>query len=147
MFTFLFALLACAPQTTEPLATEALRPTVEVTAPSPWYYADEGDGIDWSSLRREGADLAFRTIGHGLQSGPLADDVAEVAGLVCGTATHLSLAFRDGRLAEVLSVPEAPCVTAAAAAADWSRLLVGERPLASAEHAVLVFDVPAQASM
>lgn len=140
---FALLLLACTAVPSVPTTVAS----VEVTAPSPWYYADEGNGIDWTSLRRDGAELAFRTIGHGLDSGPLADDVAEVAGLACGTATHLSLAFREGALAEVLSVPEVPCVDAAAAAADWSELLVGARPLAQAEHAVIVLDVPAQVAL
>ncbi|MDP2311480.1 MAG: hypothetical protein Q8P41_01130 [Pseudomonadota bacterium] len=127
---FLSLLLACATQ------------AASSPAPGDWFYADRGDAIDWSSIRFDGADVVFRTIGEGLESGP----VQGAALLACGTATRATLAFAEGVLVDVVTVPALPCVEAAAQAIDWAELQLDGEPLGERVHALVVYDVPAEAS-
>ncbi len=130
MLTFLL-LVACATQSSSP-------------APGDWFYADTADGggaIDWASIRFVGADVVFRTLGAGLVSGPVAG--AEL--LACGEATRATLAFEEGALVEVVTVPVSSCVEAAAQAMDWSALLLDGHGLDERVHTLVVYDVPAEA--
>lgn len=133
MWSLFLALFACS---TTP-AAHAASP-----APGDWFYADAGDAIDWSSVRHVGADVVFRTIGPGLRSGP----VRGAGWLACGAPTRATLAFEDGVLVDVHTVPETPCVEAGARAADWSSLPLDGLPLGEAVHALVVYDVPAEAT-
>lgn len=131
MFTLL-ALFACATQSSSP-------------APVDWFYADTADGggaIDWASVRYVGADVVFRTLGAGLASGP----VAGAERLACGEATRATLAFEEGALVGVVTVPATPCVEAAAQAMDWSTLALDGHGIDERLHTLVVYDVPAEGS-
>lgn len=132
MWPLLSALLACAPV---PAASAGASP-----APGDWFYADDGEAIDAASVRLVGADVVFRTVGTGLRAGP----VAGAARLACGEATRATLVFAEGALTDVITVPEAPCVEAAARAAAWGHLPLDGVPLAEQARAFVVYDVPAE---
>lgn len=126
----LFLLAACGTQQTAS------------NAPGNWFYADDGQSIEWASLRYLGPDVAFRTTGDGLASGP----VTGAERLACGQATRATLLFEQGRLSEVVTVPAAACVEAASLATDWATLQLDGRPLGELRHAIVVYDVPAEGS-
>lgn len=121
----------------------ACAPTPDDPAPAaPWFYADFGDGIDADSLALVGTDVAFRTLGGDLGSGPLPDGATMAAALACGEATHLTVALRDGAPDRVWSVPASPCVERRALRADWAPVALGATVAGDTTTAVIVLDVP-----
>lgn len=124
------------------LLLAACAETPDSPAPADWFYADNGGAIDWSSVRFAGADVLFDTVGRGLVSGP----VSGAAQLACGAPTRATLAFAAGRLVDVVTVPAAACVEAAAEALDWASLPLAGRPLGDTPRALVVYDVPAEAT-
>ncbi len=132
MWSLLLVLAACS---NPPTAAASASP-----APGDWFYA--GDAIDPSSIRFEGADVVFRTVGGGLRSGP----VGGADQLACGTATRATLSFEAGALVDVYTAPAAPCVEAAARAMDWSGLSLDGVSLGDAGRALVVYDVAAEAT-
>lgn len=134
MWSLLFVFSACSPVSSAPAAASP--------APTDWFYADAGDAIDWASVHLQGADVVFRTVGAGLRSGP----VAGAERLACGRPTRATLAFEEGELVAVHTVPAVPCVEAAARAASWASLPLDDSRLGDAARALVVYDVPAEAS-
>ncbi|MES2641281.1 MAG: hypothetical protein V4850_17455 [Myxococcota bacterium] len=124
----LFLLVACA--------------QVASPAPGNWFYADDGESIEWATVHYRGPDVAFRTTGEGLASGP----VSGAERLACGQATRATLIFEQGVLTEVVTVPAAACVEAASQAMDWATLPLDGRALGERQHAIVVYDVPAEAT-
>lgn len=125
-----FLLLACAP-----LDSGA--------APTNWFYADQGEAIDWPSVAydREG-NVVFRTAGAGLRSGPV--DAPWTAALACETGARLTVAFVDGEIDRVNTVPENPCLAEVASRIDWTALDLDGTPLDGMHHALVVLDVPGE---
>jgi hypothetical protein len=134
MLSLLATLFACS-LSTNASASESL-------APTNWFYADDGEAIDWSSVRIRGGDVTFRTQAPGLRTGRT-DGAALLA---CGAATRATLLFEEGVLVDVFTAPSAPCVEAAARKRDWGALRLEDQPLRDAVHAVVVYDVPAEAT-
>lgn len=121
----------------------ACAPTPDQPAPAaPWFYADFGEGIDADSLALVGADVAFRTLGGDLGSGPLLGGAAVASTLACGAATHLTVALRDGVPERAWSVPSSPCVERRALMADWSPVALGATVAGDTTTAVIVLDIP-----
>jgi hypothetical protein len=139
MSSLLFVLLsACSPVPTA--SAEAV--AAASAAPANWFYADPGGAVDWASVRFEGADVVFRTAGRGLVTGP----AVGASWLACGHATRATLLFEGGTLADIRTVPESPCVEAAARALAFDGLPIGEGRLADTDRALVVYDVPAEAT-
>lgn len=137
MLAILFTLLGCAAAPASP--TDDL---ASLAPPAPWYYYDMGDAIDWDSLRFLGREVAFRTRGGALESGPVPDGPAWADALACGQATRATLLFREGRLDDVVTVPEAPCVEAIARTLGLSGMRLGAVPVVATGQAVIALDVP-----
>jgi len=89
---FLALLLACFP------ASPAL---VAVGAPTMWYYADQGDGMDPDSFAIVDGEPVFRTSGFGLRSGPLADAESLAWDLSCAASPRIIARFQEGRLTDL----------------------------------------------
>lgn len=142
MWVLLSFLSACADVPADAPAPAARDAAVSLAPPAPWYYYAMDEAIDWASLRFVGADVAFRTRGPGLQSGALEGAEVWAAALACGQATRATLLFEEGALARVATVPEAPCVEAAAWALGLADLRLGDVPVATTGQAVVALDVP-----
>ena len=125
-----FQLFACVAQ-----ATTA--PTMEVGAPTDWFWA--GDAIDPASITFRGADVTFDTVGADLRAGA----VSGAGWLACGDATRATLVFEAGVLQDVVTVPYVPCVEEAAKDLDWSALPLDGLPLDATARAVIVYEVGA----
>lgn len=115
-----------------------------IAPPAPWYYYDQGEGIQWETVHMIGEDVGFRTIGNGLQSGPLTDVEVLTDLLACGQAARVVLAYTDGVLERVYSVPETPCIAAQATALQ--DMYLGDVALNQTRHALIILDVPAEPS-
>lgn len=136
---FLLAtLLACAPSPESPVAGT----TVGGPA-APWFYADFGDAIDWSTVAVEAGELSFRTLGGDLGSGELTNGDALAEALACGGPTRLTVGLRDGAVQEVWTFPAVGCVERAARSLDWSEVAIGAMLVGDVSQALLVLDVPA----
>ena len=123
-------LLACAPS--DPGA-----------APTNWFYADQGDAIDWQSVAYDtNGNVIFRTAGAGLRSGPV--DAPWTGALGCEAAARLTVAFVDGEIDQITTAPDNPCVADVADRIDWSALDLDGIRLDATHHALVVLDVPGE---
>lgn len=118
----LFALmLACAP---------AAPAAVAIAAPTMWYYADQGDGMDPDSFAIVDGAPVFRTDGFGLRSGPLAEAGELAQALACDASPRVIARFRDGVLTDLVGGCDVdPDLLAGleiegTPAADWTNLVV-----------------------
>jgi hypothetical protein len=148
----LIALLAChspslptATPTHHPSAPERRetlsRVTLDDEAPTNWFWSDDGLAIDWASIGFSEGNPVFRTDGGSLRTGP----VAGAERLACGEETRATLLFEDGALQDVHTFPDAPCVEDAAWAQAWTSLALDGARVGDVVHAVVVYDVPAEA--
>lgn len=129
---FAFLLVAC-----------ATTPELEAPAPTDWFYADQGEAIDWASIDYDAhGNLIFRTMGPGLQSGPI--NAPWAGNLACGAGTRLTLSFADSELVGIATAPGNPCVAEIVARIDWTALDLDGISLYQMQRALVVLDVPGE---
>lgn len=153
MLPLLALLLACSPGN-QAIAAEGLPDSfagaadqASVAPSAPWFYADLGRGIDWDSLQLVGRDVAFRTDGGDLGSGPIAAGESLAGTLACGTPTRLTVALRDGKVDEVWTMPRARCVEARVGTIPWETVDLGAVRAEDTAHALVILDVPTRSTV